>query len=259
MKQMYLGAQLYSLRDFCKTPEDFRETMRKVAKIGYKYVQVSGCMGGVEPKLFAQTVKDAVDETGIKVILTHSNLQRIINETDEVIAEHDHFGCDYIGVGGMGDHTETGYKKFCQDIAPAVEKIKAAGKVFLYHNHDREFAKWTDGKTGLDIILENSDPDGVKLTLDAYWAYYAGEDVPAVFNKLGPRIAVTHLKDMQILNGERTMTEMLTGIIEYDPIMKAIADNGIVWNFIEQDKIYIDCFESMKISHDNMKARYNLV
>ena len=111
---------------------------------------------------------------------------------------------------------------------------------------------------GLDIITENSDPEGLKLTLDTYWAYYAGEDVPAVINKFGKRIAVTHFKDMQILNGERTMTEMLTGIIDYDPIMKACDDNDIYWNFIEQDKVYIDAFESMKISHDNMKKRYNL-
>ncbi len=254
MKQLHLGAQLYTLRDYIKTAEDFRETMRKVGKIGYKYVQVSGAGPTVTPDV----IKAAVDETGVRVILTHTSLERIIKETEKVIEEHELFGCNYIGVGGMGDHTETGYKKFCEDIAPAVEKIKAAGKTFLYHNHYKEFVKWTDNKNGLDIITENSDPEGLKLTLDTYWAYYAGEDVPAVINKFGKRIAVTHFKDMQILNGERTMTEMLTGIIDYDPIMKACDDNDIWWNFIEQDKVYIDAFESMKISHDNMKKRYNL-
>ena len=255
MKQLYLGAQLYSLRNYTKTAEDFRETMRKCRDIGYKYVQVSGVGAEVTPEV----IKAAIDETGIQVTLTHySKLDDIINNTEKVIEIHESFGCDYIGVGGMGDHTEEGYKKFAADIAPAVEKIKAAGKTFLYHNHHKEFVKYGD-KYGLDIICENTDPEGVKLTLDTYWATYAGEDAAAIINRYGKRIAVTHFKDMQIRNGERTMTEMLTGIIDYDPIMKAVADNDIIWNFIEQDTIYIDEFESMKISHDNMKARYNMI
>ena len=32
---MILGAQLYTLRDYCKTTEDFAETLKKVADIGY--------------------------------------------------------------------------------------------------------------------------------------------------------------------------------------------------------------------------------
>ena len=35
-------AQLYTVRDFCKTLPEFAETVKKVAAIGYKTVQVSG-------------------------------------------------------------------------------------------------------------------------------------------------------------------------------------------------------------------------
>ena len=35
-------AQLYTVRDFCKTLSEFAETVKKVAAIGYKTVQVSG-------------------------------------------------------------------------------------------------------------------------------------------------------------------------------------------------------------------------
>lgn len=39
---MIVGAQLYTVRDFCKTPEDLAETLKKIADIGYTSVQLSG-------------------------------------------------------------------------------------------------------------------------------------------------------------------------------------------------------------------------
>ena len=39
---MKIGAQLYTLHEYTKTLEDFEETLKKVAEIGFKYVQVSG-------------------------------------------------------------------------------------------------------------------------------------------------------------------------------------------------------------------------
>lgn len=39
---MEIGAQLYTVREFCKNLNDFSETLKKVADIGYTNVQVSG-------------------------------------------------------------------------------------------------------------------------------------------------------------------------------------------------------------------------
>ena len=41
-EKMRIGAQLYTVREFCATLEDFAETIKKVADIGYTTVQVSG-------------------------------------------------------------------------------------------------------------------------------------------------------------------------------------------------------------------------
>ena len=40
-EKMILGAQLYTVRDYMKNEEDFARTMERIAKIGYKYVQVA--------------------------------------------------------------------------------------------------------------------------------------------------------------------------------------------------------------------------
>ena len=37
-----IGAQFFTIRNFCKTIEDFEESCKKVSEIGYKVVQLSG-------------------------------------------------------------------------------------------------------------------------------------------------------------------------------------------------------------------------
>ena len=39
---MKTGAQFYTIRDFCKTPEGLYESLKRVADIGYTTVQLSG-------------------------------------------------------------------------------------------------------------------------------------------------------------------------------------------------------------------------
>ncbi|MHC1694493.1 MAG: sugar phosphate isomerase/epimerase family protein [Eubacteriales bacterium] len=245
-----LGAQLYTVRDYCKNEADFAATIAKLAKIGYNYVQVSG-VGDVSPKAIA----DITASNGVKVILTHTSSARIMSETDRVIEEHSVFGCDAIGVGSLGNypHTADGFLKFCEDFAPAIEKIKAAGKVFLYHNHHFEFEKF-DGKNAMQIILENSDKDGLKLTFDTYWAQHAGYDPSKFIADNSERIFATHLKDMAVVKGTPVMTEVLTGNLNFVRILDESEKAGLLWHFVEQDTVYMDVIESMRISYNNLMA-----
>jgi hypothetical protein len=47
-------------------------------------------------------------------------------------------------------------------------QVTTAGLGFAYHNHDFEF-KDHNGRTGYDIILNETDPALVKLQMDLYW------------------------------------------------------------------------------------------
>ena len=44
---MIAGLQLYTLREFCKTPQDIVDSLKRVKEIGYQFVQVSG-VGPIE-------------------------------------------------------------------------------------------------------------------------------------------------------------------------------------------------------------------
>lgn len=251
MPGLKLGAQLYTVREYTQNETDFAKTMEKIADIGYRYVQVSGIGGGIAPAF----IKKAAKENGLKVILTHTSPARIKDDTEKVIEEHEIFGCDGIGVGGMFGHdrTEDGYRRFAEDFAPAVEKIRQSDKLFLYHNHRFEFEKY-NGKTGIEILLENTDEEAFKLTFDTYWAQAAGVDPAAFIKKHSDRIFATHLKDMAVQSDQIGMTEVCTGNMNFGRILKVSAKKGVVWHFVEQDEVKMDAFESMKISYDNLMA-----
>ena len=64
---MRIGAQLYTVRDFCKSLDDFALTLRKLADIGYTTVQVSGTCA-FEP----DWLKGELDKNGLECVLTHT-------------------------------------------------------------------------------------------------------------------------------------------------------------------------------------------
>jgi len=246
-----LGAQLYTLREHTKNEQDFATTIKKVADIGYKYVQVSGVGASVTPQL----IKKVTEDNGIKVILTHTSLDRICGETDKVIEEHSLFDCPGIGIGGFwGNKSADGFKHFAEEMAPVVAKIKAAGKLFLYHNHKFEFEHFEKGKTAIDIMLENSDKEAFKLTFDTYWAQAGGIDPAQFIKDYKDNIFATHLKDMTVVDDNIRMTEILDGNMNFKRVLKISEKHGVLWHFVELDEVYMDAFESMKISYDNLTA-----
>ena len=250
--EMKLGAQLYTVREYMKTRDDFKSTMRKIAAIGYKYVQVSGAADAP-----AFIIKEMADETGLGVIITHSPADRIINDTDRLIEEHISYGAKAVGIGSLGayPHDRDGYLRFCEDFAPAAEKIKNAGLVFCYHNHRFEFEKY-GGKTGIEILLENSDPSAVMLTFDTYWAVAGGADPCKFINDHANRIFCTHLKDMTVRDDKQTMVEVGDGNMNFPAILETCRANGIEYHFVEQDTVIMNAFDSMKRSYDNLTEMY---
>src|SRR4051812_19793444 len=96
MPQSQLGAQLYTLRDFTKTPEDIARTLSRVKKMGYDAVQVSG-FGPIDPKELAKILKNE----GLVCAATHAPLDRMEKETENVIEELKLWGCKYTAIGGL--------------------------------------------------------------------------------------------------------------------------------------------------------------
>ncbi|NJP40381.1 sugar phosphate isomerase/epimerase [Oscillospiraceae bacterium HV4-5-C5C] len=249
---MILGAQLYTLRSFTQTAADLDLSMERVAAMGYTTVQISA-IGDIPP----QQVRDICDRHGLKIVLTHTNPDRILNETEQVIAEHEILGCDYIGIGMMPErYRYAGWlDRFAKDYREAAKKIAAAGKLLMYHNHHLEFAK-LNGERIILQLLDAFKADELGFTLDTYWVQAAGGDVCSWIKTLAGRIPCIHLKDMDVLirpeGVSAVMAPVLEGNMNFQAILPALEQAGTRYALVEQDVCQEDPFVCLQKSYDNL-------
>ncbi|NOU95531.1 TIM barrel protein [Paenibacillus sp. LMG 31456] len=249
---MKIAAQLYTVRDFLKTPENIAESLKKVKQIGYDAVQVSG----VGP-IGNQELKDLADGEQLTICATHIPYQDLTERLDEVIQKHQLWGCKYVGLGGMPNEyrdSKEGYISFAKQASEIGRKLDAAGLKFIYHNHNFEFAKF-DGKTGMEILLEESDPSAFDFELDVYWVQAGGGDAVEWVRKFDGRMKVVHLKDMAVTaNREQLFAEVGEGNMNFPAILNACREIGVEWAAVEQDQSYgRDPFECLATSFNNLK------
>ena len=255
---MIIGAQLYSVRVKCGNEADVKETFKALADMGYKSVQVSGFTYN------AEYVRAAADEYGLHIGLTHTPVDEIINNVDEVIRKHKVLGADVVGVGGaFGVYMdkETGkilIDNFIRDISPAVEKIEAAGLKFAFHNHAKEFEDY-GGYTIMDKLFETTS---WLFTFDTGWAHVANTDVLALIEKYKDRLQYVHLKDFRaptetLTNPGDRICPLYVGNVPVDEIIKKLIEVGTVKvAYVEQDNAsaMADPIGEMKTSIEGLKA-----
>ncbi len=245
MNKDSIAAQLYTLRDFMKTPDAIFETLKRVKQMGYNAVQVSG-IGPIEPLL----LKKMAEETGLEICATHTSYDRLKNDIDAVIEEHKLWNCEYIGLGGLPQSfrsSQDGYVAFLTEVSGFTRKIKQSGLQFVYHNHKFEFEKF-GGKTGLEILFDNSDPGTFGFEIDTYWVQAGGGNPVDWIRKVDGRMGIVHFKDMAIKEDQQIFAEIGEGNLDWPSIIKACRETGVKWYAIEQDVCLRDPFESLAIS-----------
>lgn len=245
-----LAAQLYTVRDFTQTEESFLQTLNKIRGIGYTAVQLSKI--GPIP---AENVKACLDETGLQCCITHTAFDRLLDDLPAVIREHQLWNCQHVGLGHMPpqfiEQGEDGYLEFAKIANIIGEKLANAGLTFSYHNHSFEFQKF-NGRTGMDIIFEETDPRYCHAILDTYWVQHGGGDPAAWIRKLNGRQSVIHYKDMVIVDRAHQFAEVGKGNMNWETINQAVIDCNIPFIAVEQDICQRDPFESLQISYNNL-------
>lgn len=245
---MEIGAQFYTIRDFCKTTEDFALSLKKVADIGYKNVQISGTC-----EYDPQWLKEQLDANGLKCVLTHIAKDKLKADAAQVAKDHQVFDCDYVGLGAYGFKEEKGesMEDFLATYRPIAQTIKDNGKYFMYHNHDHEFRK-LNGKLILEQIAENVPAELMGFTLDTYWVQVGGGDPAQWIERLSGRLPCIHLKDCAY---QQKMAVVGEGNINFDRVFEKAAAAGTKYMLVEQDKCYEeDPFECLRRSYQFLKA-----
>jgi len=252
MAQGIAGAQLYTVRDYTKTLDDLKVTLKKVADIGYTAVQVSG-FGPIDPKDVARLMQD----NGLFVAATHVNWERFKTDLDAVIEEHRLWGCPHPAIGGLPAEYRNadGVKRFRDELTPIAEKLAAEGMDFSYHNHNHELAKY-GGRTWLDMLYSEIPPSVLKAEIDVYWIQAGGGDPAWWVKKCAGREPLLHVKDMIVTpDREQRFAEIGEGNLNWPAIMREAQAGGVEYYLVEQDRTYDrDPFESLAISYRNLKA-----
>lgn len=250
MSQPCVGAQLYTVRAFTKTLPEVAQALAKVAKIGYKAIQISG-FGPVDAKEVARLVKD----NGLTVASTHISWESCLKELDKVIEEHQLWGCKHPAIGGLpGEYRGLeGVKRFKDELIPIAQKLAAVGMDFSYHNHSHELVRY-GGKTWLELLYGGIDGRYLKAEIDTYWIQHGGGDPALWVRRCAGREPLLHLKDMIITpQREQRFAEIGEGNLNWPAILQAAKESGVEWYLVEQDQSYErDPFESLAISYRNL-------
>ncbi|MBE6586450.1 MAG: sugar phosphate isomerase/epimerase [Ruminococcaceae bacterium] len=250
---MKIGVQFYTLRNQCATLEGLEDSMKKVADMGYKHIQLSGvCV--YDPQWMSEKLK----ETGLSCEITHYSYDKIVGKIEDTIAFHDTIECKWIGIGSNPKGaTPEGLAAMVSDLRPSIEKIVASGHKFMYHNHHMELARF-EGKTFLDLLCDAFTPEECGVTLDTYWIQAGGGDPAWWLRKLKGRVDCIHFKDMVYSPVDRgvRMAPIGKGNMNYADILRACDDANVQYAFIEQDNCYEeDPFSCLKQSYDYLKAQ----
>ena len=249
MAASQLAAQLYTVRDFTNTPAEIATTMKKVKQLGYDAVQCSA-LGAID----AHELKRIVDGEGLTICATHTDYDRMRDEPQAVIDEHNLWGCKHAAIGGLPQEYRSaeGYARFAKEASEVAKRLAEGGLTFSYHNHSFELEKF-NGRTGLEILYEDSDPKYFNSELDTYWIQHGGGDSAAWIRKLKGRAYIVHLKDMAMDDRTQLFAEVGEGNLNWPAILDACKEADVEWYIVEQDTCQRDPFESLGISLKNLK------
>ena len=249
MAASQLAAQLYTVRDFTNTPAEIATTMKKVKQLGYDAVQCSA-LGAIDP----HELKRITDGEGLIICATHTDYDRMRDEPQAVIDEHNLWGCKHAAIGGLPQEYRSaeGYAKFAKEASEVAKRLAEGGLTFSYHNHSFELERF-NGRTGLEILYEDSDPQYFNSELDTYWIQHGGGDPAAWIRKLKGRADIVHLKDMAMDGRTQLFAEVGEGNLNWHAILDACKEAGVEWYIVEQDTCQRDPFESLGISLRNLK------
>jgi sugar phosphate isomerase/epimerase len=256
MKLNQVSAQLYTIRDYLKTPADIAVSMKKIRAIGYRSVQVSG-MGPIDEKELAKIL----DGEGLVCCATHEGTATILNEPRKIVDRLGKLSCAFTAIphpGNLLDGTMQSVDKFTAAINAAGKVLADAGMTLTYHNHNNEFRK-IDGKTVLELIYDKTNPKYLQGEIDTYWVQAGGANPTSWCKKLTGRLPLLHLKDFGMNDqNQGVFREIGQGNLEWETILPQAQKGGCKWYIIEQDGNWADGdpFKSLEISFKYMKEKW---
>lgn len=241
-----ISLQLWTLNE--NTGKDFAGTVKEVAQIGYKAVELAGT-GNLKP---AEAAK-ALDDAGLKVSGMHVGWDWFTVKFDELVENAKRFKTTELILPGV-DSKRYASKEACLQFGAECNevgaKVRAAGFHMSYHNHDKEFAIF-DGRPGLEWILEAAEPQNLSSQVDLFWVAVSGQDPLRALHRLGTRARSLHVKD----GVGRKQSDLGQGNVDFPAIFKfAEANDLAAWYIVEQEEFAGSRMDSVRAAYAYLKG-----
>lgn len=225
-----IGLALYTVRNL--TSRDYEGTLRKVAEIGYRDVDMYIYDARREP---AQT-RAMLDRVGLACPSARVATPALYRGWDRFLDAANTLGARWITLANI-PYEERLHLRDWQELADVLNKAGDAarrrGLSLCYHNHSFELESM-EGKIPLDLLLASTEPGLVKLQMDVYWITHGRRDPATEIGRLGSRVASLHLKDMDA-TAARGITSVGRGTIDFKAVLAAAADAKVPHYFVEED------------------------
>jgi sugar phosphate isomerase/epimerase len=261
-KKKRVGLQLYTLRDIIG--KDVKGTLEKVAKFGYKELEVYGYSDGKAFNMPYKELAKLVGDLGMRITSGHHLLGKsesnkalkgtLLNDWERSVMDAKEIGQEFMVVAYLTADERTSlddYKRICEALNRGGEVCKKNGIRLNYHNHDFEFEKF-DEQVAYDVMLKELDPKLVGMEMDLYWVYYAKQNPFNYFSKYPGRFEQWHVKDMDRIDPKRN-ANVGTGMIDFKPIFAKAKLAGLRHFYVEQETYPVSSMESIEKSIELVK------
>lgn len=272
-----IGLQLYTVGE--DLARDFTDTLKRIAAIGYKEVELAASYDKSAAELRA-----VFAEVGLHCRSAHHfDFRKTPAQFMEFAKE---LGATYVVTSfnpppsamaalnsakpdleamlkALEAMTLDDYKRSAETCNQLGEEAKKRGLVYAYHNHNLEFKKF-GAVTAYDTLLHATDPHLVKMEMDCGWVAAAGAD-PVVYLRDHPdRYRLLHIKGFKpgptSLNltgpGKPEPTVIARGAVDYSPIFAAAAKAAVEQYYVEQEPPFkeMPALEAIKLNYDFLHA-----
>jgi len=256
---MAIGVVGWTTRFRTFTQAQVESTYKKLAEMGYSGPEN---LLGARADIPWEDDWKLLQKYGLKVADSRGG---DYDKPDEIKKMADTLGVNIIWLNpipGEMMNSVDGFKAYAERINGWAKKF--SGYRLLYHHHAQEFRNFPslNGKCGLQILIEETDPERVVIEIDTFWASAAGADPAQWIRKVKGRIPVVHFKDYaydwkaqdtDLGHIAPRYAEVGQGNINWQAVVEACRDAGVAWYCVEQDRTTIDEFESLKMSISYMK------
>jgi sugar phosphate isomerase/epimerase len=256
-----IGLQLYTVGDDAR--KDIDGTLARVARIGYRTIELAGYHGQPLAKLRAAAARNHVKFTSIHVGAAGRPGEPGLDQDLPALAADLHslgvtdvvmpmfpfperFGAQRPGEGfgayieriGKG-LTREDWQRTAALLNDRGEKLRALGLRFGYHNHNPEFAP-LDDSNGLEILLRETSPADVVFELDVGWAAAGGVDPTELLTRHRQRFQLMHVKDIMASTKTNYVlrqdpAEVGGGKLDWQQLLPAAFAAGVRKFYVEQE------------------------